>query len=102
MAFGKFQLQFHFGTEIVALDVDTGVDMVLDVMDKEDQVKQQRRIIIWGVFCTLVTHKLRMVLWDTSVTPNMQSSTERKKLAEIVALKRSYYGTSFGRCKREW
>ena len=92
VAFGKFQLQFHFESEhdsvvldtlnkhnkIVAFDVDTGVDMVLDVMDKEDQVKQQRRIIIWGVFCTLVTHKLRMVLWDTSVTPNMQSLTERK------------------------
>ena len=49
MAFGKFQLQFHFGTEIVALDVDTGVDMVLDVMDKEDHVKQQRRIVTWDV-----------------------------------------------------
>ena len=92
----QFQLQFHFESEhysvvldaldkhnkIIAFDVDTGVDMVLDVMDKEDQVKQQRRIIIWGVFCTLVTHKLRMVLWDTSVTPNMQSLTERKKLAK--------------------
>ena len=49
MAFGKFQLQFHFGTEIVAFDVDTGVDMVLDVMDKEDHVKQQRRIVTWDV-----------------------------------------------------